>query len=64
MKLHHNWTYSDNLLVINFFYRHYKYEDYELLIKKIAGFCKLSKLIGVKSNYFREDLVELLSESK
>ena len=44
MKLHHNWTYSDNLLVINFFYRHYKYEDYELLIKKIA--CEIGTTVA------------------
>ena len=44
MKLHHNWTYSDNLLVINFFYRHYKYEDYEPLIKKIA--CEIGTTVA------------------
>lgn len=44
MKLHHNWNYSDNLLVINFFYRHYKSVDYELLIKKIA--CEIGTTVS------------------
>ena len=44
MKLQHNWNYFGNLLVINFFYRHYKFLDYELLIKKTA--CEIGTTVS------------------